>query len=373
MNTRLWPILRKEFIHIVRDPRALAIMFVIPIVELLLLGYAATTDIRHMHTAVLDADRTPESRNLIQAYRASDYFSIVGFVQNEQELAAMIDRGDVRAGILVPAGYADDLSRGRTAQVAVLVDGSDPTAATTIFAASQSVGQAQGIKILQQRLGIDVSKLGTIEVRPRVWYNPELKSSNFMIPALIGLILQFLTVLFTAQSIVREREQGTIEQLIVTPIRSWELVIGKVIPYIGVAFFDLAEVLVIGVIWFGVPIRGSIPLLGAISLLFLLTTLGQGLLISSVAKSQQEAMLLSFLVSFPGIFLSGFLFPLEAMPAFLQAVSYLVPLRYMLIIIRSIILKGVGIESFANEVLLLAVLGPLILIAASMRFRKSLE
>lgn len=373
MNSRLASIVRKEFIHILRDPRTLAVMFVIPIVQLVLLGYAATNDIRRLDTAIYDADRTMQSRQLAQAYRASDYFAISEYVESEDELAALLDTGRVRTGIVIPAGYADELAKGRPAQVAFLIDGSDPTVAMTAFAAAQSVGQAQGIKVVQQRLGVDVSQLGGIEVRPRVWYNPELKSANYMIPAIIGIILQFLTALFTALTIVREREQGTIEQLIVTPIRPWELVVGKVIPYIGIAFFDLAEVLVLGVLWFQVPIRGSMPLLLVLSLLFLLTTLGFGLLISSMAKSQQEAMFLSFLIMFPTIFLSGFFFPLEAMPGWLQAISYVIPLRYMLVIIRGIILKGVGLEAFTDQVIALAILGPVILLAASLRFRKSLE
>lgn len=373
MNSRLWPIIRKEFIHIVRDPRTLAVMFLIPIVQLLLLGYAATTDIRHLETAVFDADRTAQSRALIEAYRASDYFEIAYYVGSEDEIARLLDAGRVRAGIVIRTGYGDDLARGSTAQVAFLIDGSDPAVASTAFAASQSVGQAFGIKIVQQRLGVDVTKIGNVEVRPRVWYNPELRSANYMIPALMGLILQFLTGLFTALAIVREREQGTIEQLVVTPIKSWELLVGKVIPYIFIAFFDLAEVLAIGVLWFQVPIRGNLLLLGVISLLFLLTTLGTGLFISTVSKSQQEAMLLSFLVLFPGIFLSGFFFPLEAMPIVLQGLSYLVPLRYMLIIIRGIILKGTGLGSFSEQVLALAILGPLIIVGASLRFRKRIE
>jgi ABC-2 type transport system permease protein len=373
MNSRLLAIIRKEFIHIVRDPRTLTIMFVIPVVQLILLGYAATNDIRRLKTAVYDADRTAQSRSLVEVYRASDYFAISDYVTSENEIAQLLDRGDVRAGMIIPAGYADNLAHGTVAQVAFLIDGSDPSVASTAFAAAQSVGQAQGVKIIQQRLGVDVSKLGGIEIRPRVWYNPELKSANFMIPALIGLILQFLTSLFTALTIVREREQGTIEQLVVTPIQSWELIVGKIVPYVVVAFFDLAEILAIGVFWFGVPIRGSLPLLAAISLLFLLSTLGIGLFVSSAAKTQQEAMLLSFLVLFPGIFLSGFFFPLEAMPGFLQVLSYVVPLRYMLIIIRGIIMKGVGLEAFTDQVVALLIFGPLILVAASLRFRKSLE
>ena len=373
MNTRLWAIVRKEFTHIRRDPRTLAIMFLIPVVQLILLGYAATNDIRHLNVAVYDADRTVQSRALVQAYGASDYFAVSDYAASETEIAQLLDRGAVRAGIIIPVGYADDLARGVTAQVAFLIDGSDPTVATTAFAAAQSVGQAQTVTIVQQRLGVDVSQLGGVEIRPRVWYNPDLKSANFMIPALIGLILQFLTSLFTALTVVREREQGTIEQLVVTPIQPWELIVGKIIPYVGIAFFDLAEILAIGVFWFGVPIRGSLPLLIVISLLFLLTTLGIGLFISTVARSQQEAMMLSFLILFPGIFLSGFFFPLEAMPGVLQAISYLVPLRYMLVIIRGIVMKGVGLPAFADQVIALMIFGPLILIGASLRFRKSLE
>jgi ABC-2 type transport system permease protein len=373
MNSRLVSIIRKEFIHIIRDPRSLAIMFVIPIIQLILLGYAATTDIRRLNTAVYDADRTIQSRQLIEAYRASDYFAMRYNVGSETEMAELLDRGDIRAGIIIPAGYGDNLAKGKAAQVAFLIDGSDPTVASTAFAASQSVGQAQSIQILQRRLGVDVTQLGGIEIRPRVWYNPELKSASYMIPAVMGMILQFLTTMFTALTIVREREQGTIEQLVVTPIKSWELVVGKVVPYIGVAFFDLMEVLVFGVLLFDVPIRGNVPLLLVLSLLFLLTTLGFGLLISTVARTQQEAMFLSFLVMLPGIFLSGFFFPLEAMPGWLQAISYFIPLRYMLVILRGIILKGVGLPPLMDQVVALAVLGPLIFTAASMRFRKSLE
>ena len=372
MNSRLLSIIRKEFIHIVRDPRSLAIMFVIPIIQLILLGYAATTDIRRLNTAVYDADRTIQSRQLVEAYRASDYFAIGYNVGSESEIAELLDRGAVRAGIIIPSGYGDNLAKGKAAQVAFLIDGSDPSVASTAFAASQSVGQAQSIQIMQQRLGVDITQLGGIEIRPRVWYNPELKSANYMIPAVMGMILQFLTTLFTALTIVREREQGTIEQLVVTPIKSWELVVGKVVPYIGVAFFDLAEVLFIGVLWFDVPIRGSVPLL-VLSILFLLTTLGFGLLVSTAARSQQEAMFLSFLVMLPSIFLSGFFFPLEAMPWWLQGISYVIPLRYMLVILRGIILKGVGLPPLMDQVVALAILGPLIFTAASLRFRKSLE
>jgi ABC-2 type transport system permease protein len=373
VNTRLIPIVRKEFIHIMRDPRALFIMLVMPIVQLILLGYTATTDIRHLATAVYDDDRTVESRRLIDTYDASDYFQIIYYVQSEGEMATLLDRGTIRAGLIIPAGYGDKVLKGTAAQVAFVIDGSDPAVATTAFAASQSVGQALNTRIIQERLGLDVTNLGGVDVRPRVWYNPGLSSANYMIPALIGLILQFLLIIFTAQTIVREREQGTIEQLVVTPIKSWELIVGKLIPYVVIAYLDLAEVLVIGVFWFRVPLRGSIWLLAGEAFLFLSTTLGLGLFISSIAKTQQEAFLIAMMINLPGIFLSGFFFPLEAMPPLFQAISYLIPLRYMLIILRSIVVKGVGLDSFGDQTLALAIFAVVIMTAASLRFRKSLE
>lgn len=373
MNSRLFAITRKEILHILRDPRTLAVMFLIPVIQLVLLGYSATSDIRHLNTGVYDADRSPQSRALLEAYRASDYFALNYFVDNENALGELLDRGDIRAAIVIPAGYADNLARGEMAQVAFLLDGSDPAVAGTANAAAQAVGQAQSTQIIQKNLGVEITNLGGIEIRPRVWYNPEMKSANYMIPALIGLILQFITILFTAQTIVREREQGTIEQLVVTPIRSWELIVGKILPYIVIAFFNLAEILILGVLLFDVPIRGSLGLLAFTAFLFLLTTLGLGIFISTIAKSQQEAMLITFMINLPGIFLSGFFFPLEAMPPFLQFLSYLIPLRYMLIILRGIVLKGVGLEPILSPVVALAIFGFIILIGASLRFRKSLE
>jgi len=229
------------------------------------------------------------------------------------------------------------------------------------------------MRIIERTIGIDLDDLPGVQVRPRVWYNPEMKSSNFMIPGLIGLLLYFFTTLFTSMSIVREREQGTIEQLIVTPIRPLELIVGKITPYVFVAFFDVLEVLAIGVFWFGVPIRGSLGLLLGLSALFLLTSLGIGIFISSVANTQQEAMLLAFLTMFPSIFLGGFFFPIEAMPSWLQAVTYVIPLRYMLVIVRGIILKGVGLEVLTGQVVALIAFGVVIMGFAATRFRKRLE
>lgn len=373
MSSRFLYVIYKEFIHIVRDPRSLAVMFVIPIMQLLLLGYAMTTDVEHLPTVVLDQDLTSQSRDLIEAYRASNYFDITRNVSSEQELRRVIDKGSFRAGLIIPSSYGRDLEKHQNAQISFVIDGSDPTVARTAFAAAQTIAQAQSLEMAGERIGLSLETLPGVDVHPRVWYNPEMKSVNFMIPGLIALILQFLTVLFTSMSIVREREHGTIEQLMVTPITPPELILGKVVPYVAIAFFDLAEILIIGVLWFGVPIKGSVPLLLAISTLFLLTTLGLGILISTVARTQQEAMYLSFFTLLPSIFLSGFLFPLEAMPRALQLASYVIPLRYMLSVASGIILKGVGLRILAGHVIAITLFGIVIFSVAARRFRKRLE
>jgi len=372
MILRTLSVVRKEFLHILRDPRTLFVMFMMPIIQLVLLGYAATTDIEHLRTAVADGDRTAASRELIDAYRASNYFDIIRYIDTEREMEYLVDSGQVKAGLIIPAGYGEAVSSGDQAQIAFVIDGSDPSVATTVFAASQSVGQAQSMRIIERTLGIDPDDLPGVQVRPRVWYNPEMKSANFMIPGLMGMVLYFLTALFTSMSIVREREQGTIEQLIVTPITPLELIIGKIVPYIFIAFISVLEVLAIGVFWFGVPIKGSLGLLLGLSALFLLTSLGIGIFISSVANTQQEAMLLTFLTMFPSIFLAGFFFPIEAMPEWLQVLTYIVPLRYMLVVIRGIIVKGVGLQILREQVLAMAIFGVAIMLLAATRFRKRL-
>ncbi len=373
MLKRLWAITHKEFLHIIRDPRTLGIIFLMPIVQLTLLGYAATTDIEYLPIAVLDWDRTAQSRGLVEAFRASAYFRLARAAESEAQLAGWIEGGQVRAGLIVPAGFGRDLLKTGRAQVAFVIDGSDPAVATAAYQAALGVGQAQSVQLIETRLGVSAASAPGIDVRPRVWYNPEMKSTNFMIPGIIGMVLQFFTTLFTSLAIVREREQNTIEQLLVTPIRSIELVVGKTLPYVVVAFLVVLEVLAIGVWWFGVPIRGSVPLLLTLSALFLVTSLGIGILISTVSKSQQEAMFLTFLTAFPSIFLGGFFFPIDAWPWWLQAISYAVPMRYLLIIIRGIILKGVGLPALWEQVAALCIFGPLVLTLASVRFAKRLE
>jgi ABC-2 type transport system permease protein len=373
---RLLSIIRKEFIHILRDPRTLVISFVMPLVMLILLGVAATNDVRNVPLAVWDQDRSPASRELIDAYRAADYFRVAYDVGSDAEIESLIASGDARAGMTIPAGFGEAIAAGRAVDIAFVIDGSDPTVAQTALAAATQLGQARSQELLAARLaarGQGGSIVLPVTVQAQVWYNPDLKSAYYMVPALIGIIMLFLCVVLTSTAIVRERERGTIEQLIVTPIRSWELLVGKLAPYVLLAFLNTVEILVLGVILFGVPIAGSVPLLLACAGLFLVTPLGIGLLISTVAKSQQEAMLLSLFFLLPNIFLSGFFFPIAAMPGWLQAVTYAFPLRYFLTIVRGIILKGAGVDQLLPEIIAIAIYGLVVMTFATRRFRKRLD
>ena len=376
LNTRLFSLIRKEFIQIIRDPRTLALTFAMPVVQLFLLGYAATNDVRNVPLAVFDQDKSPASRALLDAYRAADYFRLDFDVNSETDLRALIDKGAARAGIIIPPGYGDQLAANHTAQVAFVIDGSDPTVAGTALASATLIGQAKATRLTLERLALRGQASAfqpAVEVRTQVWYNPDLVSAFYMIPALVGLIIQFLTVLLTATAIVRERERGTIEQLIVTPIRSWELVVGKLAPYVMIAFVDVVEVLAAGVLLFRVPINGSLSLLLLLAALFLVTTLGLGLLISTISNTQQEAILTAMFTMLPSIFLSGFFFPLAAMPVVLQWLSYAVPLRYFLIIVRGVVLKGVGAEALWPEIIALSIFAVVIMGSAALRFHKRLD
>jgi ABC-2 type transport system permease protein len=375
MRTRLISIIRKEFIQLFRDKRMLALILLIPLVQLFLLGYAAVNDVRDIPLAVFDQSYSPESRELLDAYRATDYFLIIRSVNSLDEIQQLIETGVISAGLIIPPDYAEQLADG-SAQVSFALDGSDPSMASTALSAAQLIGQTYSTKVLMARLartGMNVTSTTAVEIRTTVWYNPDMDSSFFMIPGVIGMILYAITAILTATSVVRERERGTIEQLIITPIRPMELVIGKITPYIILSLFDAMEVIAVGHWWFGVPVRGSLLVVALCCMIFLLSGLGIGLLASTIANTQQESMLTVFMTLLPAIFLSGFFFPIQNMPKFLQALSYIIPLRYFLKIIRVLLLKGVGLESIRPDVIALVVFGTLIMGAAAMRFRKRLD
>ncbi len=374
--TRLSALMRKEMLQIVRDPRTLALVFIMPILQLVLLGYAATSDVRNIPLVVLDQDKSPASRTLLESFRAADYFRQAFDVNSESELRNLIDAGSARAGIIIPPDYSSRLAAGRPAQVAFIIDGSDPAIAGTTLAAATLIGQARATALSVERLaarGLAVAAAPAIEVRTRVWYNPDLIAAYYMIPAVVGLILQFLTVILTATAIVRERERGTIEQLIVTPLRASELIVGKLAPYVLIAFIDTIEILAGGVLLFGVPINGSLPLLLVLSGLFLISNLGVGLLISTITSTQQEAIIVAIFYNLPSIFLSGFIYPVAAMPRVLQFVSHAIPLRYYLIVVRGIVLKGVGMPALWPEVIALSIFAVVVITSAATRFKKRLD
>jgi ABC-2 type transport system permease protein len=372
MNSRLFSIIRKEFIQIRRDPRTLVIVLIIPILQLFLLGYAATNDVRNVPLAIYDQSNSPESRALLDAYRSADYFKVAFAVTSETEMRQMVESGQAKAGLIIPPGYARQLKEG-TAQVAFVLDGSDPTVASTSLSAAQLIGQRLGTNILADKLsrsGQGSALHVPVEIRTTVWFNPDLASAYFMIPGVIGMVLSALTAMLTATAVVRERERGTIEQLIVTPIRSWELIVGKLVPYTLLSLFNMFEVLALGHWWFGVPILGSLGLVVLVSTIFLISGLGIGLFASTIANTQQEAMLTVWMTLLPSIFLSGFFFPISAMPSALQLISHFIPLRYYLVLIRAMMIKGVVLWS---EVFSLVIFAVAIMSAATLRFKKRLD
>ena len=373
---RLKALMRKEFIHMRRDPRTLMMIFIMPVLQLLLLGYATNTDVKNVPTVVFDQDNSQQSRSLLDAYRSTGYFSLDFVAYSENDVNGLIEGGLAKVGIIIPPDYSISLTAGQSATVAVLIDGSDPTVAATALSAATLVGQTQGVNIQYQRLAGRIQAGGMsspLEVRTRVLYNPDLLSSYNLVPGLIAMILMMTTTNLTSFSIVRERERGTIEQLIVTPIRNIELVVAKITPYVIVSMLDVVLILLLGTFWFHVPIRGSILLLFALTGLYIIPNLGLGLLISTFATTQQQAQMMVMPIMLPSMMLSGFYFPIASLPAFLQAISRLLPLTYFLIIVRSIVVKGASLQFLIPQVIALIIFSILLVGIAVMRFRKSLD
>ena len=373
---RIFSIIRKEFIQITRDRRTLIMMLLMPIIQMVLLGYAANSDVKNVPLAVLDQSRTAQSRALLDAFRATGYFVIDYEAASEADLERLIDSGQAKTGLIIPPDYGQKVARGQSVSVAFIIDGSDSSISAGALAAARLIGQTQSAEMQVQRLSRQTATLSSasgIDVRTQVWYNPDMVTTFIMIPAMVGLILQSITSTLSASAIVRERENGTIEQLIVTPVRSWELIVGKLFPYTFIAFFDVLEILVLGTLWFHVPIRGSIGLLLALAALFLVTSLSLGLLISTAAHTQREAQTLGMIIQLPSMFLSGFFFPIAAMPPVLQWLSALVPLKYFMIIIKAIVLKGAGLQLLMPEVWALVIFAIVTMAIAVSRFRKRLD
>lgn len=373
---RLTSIVLKEFIQIRRDPRTLAMAVALPVVQLLIFAYAINTTVDHIPAVVLDGSRDATSRDFVRAFFNTGYFDPAGEADSPEGIRRAIDAGQAKVGFIVPPDFSANLRGGRPTTAQVVVDGSDPNIAQTALFAAGAIAQARSVELIPAaggRRATPARGAPAFELRPIVLYNPAMASVVFMVPGLIGLILQFQTLILTAFAIVRERERGTLEQLIVTPIRPWELMLGKIIPYVVIAFAGAGMALGVGRFWFGVEIAGSLLLLLLLSIVFLLSSLGIGLFISTISRTQTQAMQTALFVMLPSILLSGFMFARDAMPPIIYALGYLIPLTYFLQILRGIMLKGVGLDVLWPQALPLALFGLAVFTISSLRFTKRLD
>ena len=365
----VWPMLWKEFISLRRDRLTFAMMTGLPAIQLLLFGYAIQTDVRRLPTVVLDQSRTAESRALIQVLANTDNFRIVASVPDRNSARRWIERGAARVALVIPPQYQRAIRRGETGEAQLLIDAADPQSSGAAISGAQLAASARGLQLLSARYAI--APPVTIAVRP--WYNPAQRSATFIVPGIVGILLTITMTLITSTAIVRERERGTLEQLIVTPIGKASLMLGKLVPFILVGYVQMSVVLVLGRVFFRIPIEGSLLLLYALSLVFIIASLGVGLLISTVARNQVQAMQLSFFFMLPNILLSGYIFPRAAMPEPAQWAGALLPLTWFLEILRGVLLKGIGIADLWQELAILAGFAVVLLAVSVRRFAKTLD
>jgi ABC-2 type transport system permease protein len=367
--------LTKEFIQIRRDKRMRPIILIAPILMTIILGYAATVDVVNVGLVVCDLDKSPESRELVERFTNTGTFTVVAAVDDPAGIDEYFDDARAIVAVVMPRGFGRSLAGGTPTSLQLLADGADAnTANISLNHARQiTLGFSQNLLVEQLMRKGGALHVPQIEAETRIWYNPDLRSANYMVPAVVAMILMLITTTFTSVAIVKEREMGTMEQLIVTPMTRSQLMLGKLLPYVMIGFFEAVVVLTVAVLWFGIALKGSIVLLFALSALFILTTLGLGLFVSTISHTQQQAMMTAqFFVFFPMLFLSGFTFPIENMPGAIQVVTYIIPLRYFLEIIRGVVLKGVGIETLWPQALALLAIGVTVLGLAVSRFQKRL-
>jgi ABC-2 type transport system permease protein len=355
----------KELRQVFRDSRMVRIIFVAPIMQLIVFGYAVSTDVRNTSTFVVDLDSTQVSRHLVQSFVSSGFFEIVGASRRPADLQRALEHGKATVGLQIPVGFARDLRSGKGTTVQVLLDGTNSNIATIARGYAERILQAWGIEQVRPDLVVPV------DLRERAWYNPGLESRNYNVPAVVGIILMLMCLLLTALAVVREREIGTLEQLMVSPLTPTELIAGKSIPFALIGIVDLVVVTVVAQLWFGIPLVGNPGLLFLASVLYLMSGLGIGLLLSTISKTQQEAFLASFLFFMPLILLSGFLFPVTSMPEVFQWLTWLNPVRHYLEIVRAVFLKGAGVVDLWRPLTALTLLGVLLLATAASRFRKT--
>ncbi len=358
----------KEFIHVLRDRRTLMMVIFMPLMQVTIYGYGINTDVKHLRTYVYDQDKTYLSRRLITAFEQSDYFTVQKQADSQQEMQKGLDRGWAQAALVIPPQFTADVLKNKGPGVQLLIDGTDSNPANVALNSSQAVVT----HFLQTEGLVPVSVL-PIDFRPRLWYNPDLKSAFFMLPGLIGLVLQLIVPMITANAIVREKERGNIEQLLVTPIKPYELILGKIIPYILIGMVIVTSILLAIHFIFGVPVRGSVLTLFMLSSIYLIVCLGIGLWASTVAHNQQQASQIVMFFAMPSILLSGFIFPRETMPVWVHHIGYFIPMTYFLKIVRGIILKGMGFWDLFDQVLPLAAMAVIVIIFSIQRFGKRID
>jgi len=377
MIGRLRHMLIKEFIQVFRDKRARFFLFGPPIIQMLVFGYAATLEIKHVHTAIVDYDNSQVSRDLISRFEGSRYFDIRTRLAGRQQIPDVIERGDVTMAIQINSGFAQNVRKGQTAHIQVIVDSSNSNTALIglgyVNEVTSNFSREYQLKSLQRTSPFTIAHMPKIVLDNRPWYNTDMSSQWFFVPGVIGNLVLVIVVTLTAFAVVREREIGTLEQIMVTPIRRVEFILGKTIPFFFIGLFDAALISVVGTLWFHVPLRGSIAVFVLGTVLFLLCVLGIGLFISTVSNTQQQAMVTAFFFIMPSITFSGFGSPISSMPEFFQYLTYLNPLRYFQIVLRSIYLKGVGLEVLWPQMAAMAVIGLFMLTVSVLRFHKSLE
>ncbi len=375
MFERLKAMLLKEFIQVFRDPRMRIVLFVLPALQTVIFGYAVNMDVKNIPTAIVDRDNSPQSRDLAAIMASSGYFRISGRAESDGDIQRLLDRGSVRLVLVIEHGLASQLQRGGRATIQALLDGSDSTTAGIINGSLSRLVADYNLKLQRSyaaRHFGDEMRSGPVQLVSRAWFNPNLESPPFYVPAVITNILFVITMLLSSLAIVREKEIGTIEQVIVTPIRKGEFILGKTVPFVLIGYIDVALISSVGALVFDVPVRGSLLLLFVATTLFLMSSLGIGLLISTVSRTQQQAMMTAFFIIFPAMLLSGFAFPIENMPEPVQWLTFANPLRYYMVVIRGIFLKGVGLAGLWEQLLALAVIGTILLALAITRFRKTL-
>jgi ABC-2 type transport system permease protein len=375
MFERVRQMLIKEFIQVFRDPRMRFMVFAIPCIEVLVIGYAVNMDVRNIRTGVYDLDSSPASRDLVARFAGSGYFQVAEQIGDDRRMRDLLDRGSVQIVLRINHGFQGDLRSGRTAAVQLILDGSDSNTAGIALGYAGRITSQYSQQVLADRFtrsrGAELLPAG-LDLRTRAWFNENLESRNYMVPGVIVIVVSLMGLLLTSMAVVREKEIGTIEQILVTPITPLEFILGKTLPVAAIAFVDVTLITLIGVFWFEVPIRGSVPLLYLATTLYLLTTLGVGLFISPVSQTQQQAMMGTFFFLFPAMLLSGFSFPIANMPVPVQWLTLANPLAYFLILVRSIFLQGVGPELLWREMLVLGIMGVVTLALAVRRFHKTL-